>query len=155
MTEENYWYSSLETPLEDEAVAEAKIIVDAFRDREIPIEIGGFPDYAEEDDDLHPGGIAFMYATGHILAREQYLAGAGWTPEPPDHLSVSRPKGILEILGAHDLVREVEITRVVGDIVRLRLNPRRATDTPDREQPDVLDLVRPRRRRTRPGNRGA
>ena len=51
MKEENYWYSSLEHPLEDQAVAEAKIIVDAFRDREIPIEIGGFPDYAEEDDD--------------------------------------------------------------------------------------------------------
>jgi hypothetical protein len=32
VTEENYWYSSLEHPLEDQAVAEAKIIVDAFRD---------------------------------------------------------------------------------------------------------------------------
>ena len=47
------------------------------------IEIGGFRDDAEEDDDLHPGGIAFMHAEGHILAREQYLDGAGRTPEPP------------------------------------------------------------------------
>ena len=82
MTEENYWYSLLEHPLEDEAVAEAKIIVDAFRDREIPIEIGGFPDYAEEDDDLHPGGIAFMYDRDHILTREQYLGGVGGIRDP-------------------------------------------------------------------------
>jgi len=137
VTEENYWYSQLEA----EAVAEAKVIVDAFRDREIPIEIGGFPDYAEEDDDLHSGGIAFMYAKGQILAREQYLGGAGWTPEPPDRLIISRQKGILEILSEDDRVREVEITRVVRDIVLLRLNPRHGTDTPDREQPDVLDLL--------------
>ena len=81
MTEENYWYSSLAPRLEDEAVAEAKIIVDAFRGRGIPIEIGGFPDRAEEDDDLHPGGIAFMYAKGHILVREQYLGGEGGRTE--------------------------------------------------------------------------
>jgi subtilisin family serine protease len=141
VTQKNYWYSSLKPPLEDEAVAEAKIIVDAFRDREIPIEIGGFPDDAKEDDDLHPGGIAFMYAMGRILAREQYLAGTGWIPEPPDRLRVSRPRGILEILGEEDRIREIEITRVVGDIVLLQLNPHRDTDTPDREQPDVLDLI--------------
>ncbi len=142
MTKKNYWYSSLTPPLEAEAVAEAEIIVDAFRDREIPIEIGGFRDDAAEDDDLHPGGIAFMYAKGQILAREQYLAGAGWAPEPPDRLSINRPKGILEILGADDTgVQEVEIERVVRDIVSLRINPRRATDTHDRDQPDVLDLI--------------
>ena len=142
MTEKNYWYSSLTPPLEAEAVAEAKIIVDAFRDRKIPIEIGGFRDDAKEDEDLHPGGIGFMYAKGQILAREQYLAGAGWTPEPPDRVSVSRPKGILEILGADDTgVQEVEITRVVRDIVSIRLNPRRATDSDDRDQPDVLGLL--------------
>jgi Subtilase family len=141
VTEENYWYSSLEPPLDAEAVAEAKIIVDAFRRREIPVEIGGFPDCAEEDDDLHPGGIAFMYAKRHILAREQYLAGTGWALELPEGVSVTRPKGILEILSEDERVREVEITRVIGDIVRLHLNPRRDTDTPDREQPDVLELL--------------
>ncbi len=134
MTEENYWYSQLE--LEAEAVAEAKIIVDAFRAREIRIEIGGSRDDAKEDDDLHPGGIAFMYAKDQILAREQYLDGGGETPE---RLSVSRPIGILEILRQDNRVREVEITRVVRDIVLLRLNP--GTDTSDREQPDVLDLL--------------
>ena len=151
MTEENYWYSSLEPRLDEEAAAEAKIIVDAFRAREIPIEIGGFRDDAKEDDDLHPGGIAFMCAKGQILAREQYLGGAAGTPEPPeppeppDRLRVSRPKGILEILGdfigEDKSVWEVEITRVVGDIVLLRLKSRSGADTPDREPPDVLDLL--------------
>jgi subtilisin family serine protease len=131
----------LEPPLEDEAVAEARIIVDAFRDRKISIEIGGFRDDAKEDDDLHAGGIAFMYARGHILAREKYLAGTVWTPDLPERVRFTRPKGILEILGTDERVQEVEITRVVGDIVLLRLNPRRDTKTPDREQPDVLDLL--------------
>jgi len=146
VTEENYWYSSLKPPIEAEAVAEAKIIVDAFRDRKIPIEIGGFPDDAEEDDDLHPGGIAFMHAKGHILTREQYLAGAGWTPEPTDRLRVSRPRGILEIfdefLGEDNRVWEIEITRVVGDIVLLSLNPRGGMeDARERYQPDVLEII--------------
>jgi Subtilase family len=144
VTEENYWYSSLEPPLEAEAVAEARIIVDAFRDRKISIEIGGFRDDAREDDDLHAGGIAFMYAKGRILAREQYLAGTQWTPGLPERVKVTRPRGILEILGEDQRVREVGITRVVGDIVLLHLNPRRDTKTPDRDQPDgpdVLDLI--------------
>jgi hypothetical protein len=134
----NYWYSSLKPALEARAVAEAKIIVDAFRNREIPIEIGGSRDDAEEDDDLHPGGIAFMYAEGQILAREQYLGRA--TLEPQDRLRTSRPKGILEILEDNG-IREVDITRVVKDIVLLRLGPRRDKDAADDEQPDVLELV--------------
>jgi hypothetical protein len=142
VTEENYWYSSLKPPLGAEAEAEAKIIADAFSDREPPIEIGGSRDDAEEDDDLHPGGIAFMYVKGQILAREQYLGGAAGTPkptEPPERPTVSSPKGILEILGADDSgVQEVEITRVVRDIVLLRLNPRRPPGT---EPPDVLRLL--------------
>ncbi len=152
MTEENYWYSSLQPPLEAEAVAEAKIIVEAFGARTPPIEIGGSRDDDEEDDDLHPGGIAFMYVKGQILAREQYLGEAVGTPEPPEppkepseppkrpkRPSVSGPKGILEILGADDSgVQEVEITRVVRDIVLLRLNPNRA---PGSEPPDVIRLL--------------
>jgi len=141
VTQDNYWYSSLNPQLEAEAVAEAKIIVDAFRGREISIEIGGSRDHAEEDDDLHPGGIAFMYATDHILVREQYLGGAEAAPGDPDHFRVTSQKGILEILSEHGRVREVEIKRVIRDVMLLRLNPRDGTDTPDREQPDVLDLL--------------
>ena len=79
MAGKNYWYSSLKPPLDPEAAAEAKTIVDAFGARKDPIEIGGFPDDAEEDDELHGGGIAFMYAKGRILAREPYLAAMGLT----------------------------------------------------------------------------
>jgi subtilisin family serine protease len=152
VTGKNYWYSSLEPPLEAVAEAEAEIIVDAFRALKPPIEIGGFPDDAKEDDDLHPGGIAFMYAEGHILAREQYLDGAGRTPEPPEpsepqeRLTVSRPRGILEILaeflGDGSRYWEVEITRVVRDIVLLRLNPRGGKeDVRERQPPNVLDII--------------
>jgi hypothetical protein len=146
VTEENYWYSSLEPRLGAEAEAEAKIIVDAFRARGIPVEIGGFRDDAEEDDDLHAGGIAFMYAKDHILAREQYLAGTEWTPDVPEHVSVTRPKGIMQILGAPESgVQEVEIKRVVGDIVLLDLNPHRDKHDRDRDRdrdrPDVLKLL--------------
>ncbi len=166
VTGRNYWYSALDPALEAEAVAEAKIIVDAFRARDIPVEIGGFRDDAEEDDDLHAGGIAFMYAKGQILAREQYLYGAGRTPEPrdladlPERPDVTRPKGILEILRENG-IQEVVITRVVGDVVLLHLDPPRGKGAPDpgreqsgdheppyvneppgdREAPDVLDLL--------------
>jgi hypothetical protein len=71
VTEENYWYSHLEA----RASREAAIIVDAFCER--GIDIGGETDRAEEDRDLHPGGIAFMYDRDHILTREQYLGGVG------------------------------------------------------------------------------
>jgi hypothetical protein len=138
VTEENQWYRQLEAA---EAVAEAQIIVDAFRGRDVRIEIGGSPDYAEEDDDLHPGGIAFMFANDHILAREQYLGGEGGIPGLPERFSVTSQKGLLEILSEHDRVQEVEIRRVVRDVVLLRLNPRRDMETPDSEQPDVLDLL--------------
>jgi hypothetical protein len=138
----NYWYSSLKPPLDPEAAAEARIIVEAFETRkEHPIEIGGYPDDAEEDDELHGGGIAFMYAKGRILAREQYLAATGWTPDPPEHVRVTRPQGILEIISEFHGVQEVEITRVVGDIVLLHLNPPRDGQAPPPEPPDVLDLI--------------
>ena len=71
MTEENFWYSDLEA----RASREAAIIVDAFGER--GIDIGGDPDRAEDDRDVQPGGIAFMYAKDHILTREQYLGGVG------------------------------------------------------------------------------
>ena len=122
MAGKNYWYSSLKPPLDPEAAAEAKTIVDAFGARKDPIEIGGFPDDAEEDDELHGGGIAFMYAKGRILAREPYLAAMGMTPDLPERVRVTRPQGILEIISEDERVQEVEITRVVGDIVLLHLN---------------------------------
>jgi Subtilase family len=134
VTEENYWYSSLEHPLEDVAVAEAKIIVDAFRDREIPIEIGGVRDHAEDDYDLHPGGIAFMYAKDHILTREQYLGGGGRTHGPRRIQDASRPRGVLDVIQDHG-VEEISIRRVVGDTVLIRLNKQRRADTPDHESP--------------------
>ena len=137
MTKENYWYSSLEHPLEAEAVAEAKIIVDAFRTREIPIEIGGFRDDSEEDDDLHPGGIAYMYVKGQILAREQYLGGVGGTLGAQPVQDASKHRGVLDIL-QDNRVQEVEVRRVVRDVMLLRLNPRRA---PDSEPPDVLGIL--------------
>jgi len=137
VTKENYWYSSLEHPLEAEAVAEAKIIVDAFRTREIPIEIGGFRDDSEEDDDLHPGGIAYMYVKGQILAREQYLGGVGGTLGAQPVQDASKHRGVLDIL-QDNRVQEVEVRRVVRDVMLLRLNPRRA---PDSEPPDVLGIL--------------
>jgi subtilisin family serine protease len=138
VTEENHWYSQLEA----EAVAEAKIIVDAFHDREIPIEIGGFPDDAEEDDDLHPGGIAFMYAKGQILAREQYLGGVGGVQGAQPVLNANKLRGVLDILHETPGVEDVEVTRVVRDIVLLRLIPRGGKeDARERQPPDVLDLL--------------
>ena len=162
MTEENYWYSSLEPPLEAEAAAEAKIIVDAFATAKIPIEIGGFPDDAEEDDDLHAGGIAFMYDKDRILAREQYLAARD-RPRTARNTSedASKPRGILEIISETHGVQEVEVTRVVGDVVLLHLNPpRHRTPVLDygddgREHARRARSARGDRRRTRPGDRDA
>lgn len=135
MTEEPYWYS----PLAPEAVAEAKIIVDAFRAREI--EIGGFPDGAEEDDDVEPDGIAFMYDKRHILTREQYLGGAGGNLEPKSVQDARDQRGVLDILREDHGIQEVEVRRVTRDVVLLRLNPRRDKDAPEGEQPDVLGIL--------------
>ena len=134
MTEETYWYRALAP----EAVAEARIIVDAFRDR--GIEIGGFPDSAEEDDDVEPDGIAFMYAKGHILVREQYLGTAGGDREAQPADRPIRHRGVLDILGENG-IGEVEVRRVVRDIVLLRRDPHRGRDTDEGEPPDVPDLL--------------
>jgi Subtilase family len=149
VTEENYWYSSLKPPLEAVAAAEAKIIVKAFGARTPPIEIGGSRDDDKEDDDLHPGGIAFMYVKGQILAREQYLGGVGATRAPQPTVDASKQWGVLNILSENG-IEEVQVQRVAGDVVLLILNPRGGTDTHDREQPDyheqpdvlrLLDLI--------------
>jgi hypothetical protein len=100
VTEGNAWYQRLEPT----AASEAEIIVTAFRQE--GIEIGGVRDPAYpayQDDDVNPGGIAYMYAEDHILAREQYL------PQ------------VLEIIRRYSGAN-VGIRRVVEDIVLLTLN---------------------------------
>ena len=128
MTEKKYWYEGLGPEnLEEEAAAEARIIVDAFRGREI--EIGGAPDLAHEDDDLRATGIAFMYAKDHILTREQYLGGEGGTHVAQPTVDARKQKGVLDVLQRH--VTQVATRRVAGDIVLLDLNPDRGERTPD------------------------
>jgi hypothetical protein len=141
VTEESFWYNALQP----RATAEARIIVEAFHRR--GIEIGGALDRADEDGDVNPGGIAFMYAKGHILAREQYLGGVGGTPGFQSVESASKQRGVLDIL-AREGFQEVEVTRVVRDIVLIRLGSHRGKEapeedrgTPEGEPPDVLDLL--------------
>jgi subtilisin family serine protease len=134
VTEDTRWYSALAP----EAVAEARIIVHAFRDR--GIEIGGFPDDAEEDDDVESDGIAFMYAKGHILVREQYLGGAGGAREPKPVDRALSHRGVLDILRENG-IGGVEVRRVVRDVVLLRWDHHRGRDTDEGEPPDVPDLL--------------
>ena len=145
MTEEIFWYSQLEA----RASREAAIIVDAFGER--GIDIGGEIDEAEDDRDLHPGGIAFMYDRDHILTREQYLGEVGGMRGPQRPVDASKPRGVLHVLqDDHNRVPEVEVIRVVRDVVLLCLNPRRHQHTRDYdygdeggvEHTDVLDLLR-------------
>jgi hypothetical protein len=130
VTEESSWYDELQP----RAAAEAKVIVEAFRDRELDkfhdrkVEIGVSLDPAEDDDDVTGGGIAFMYAKGHILTRERYLGGVGGIPGIQDVLSASKQRGVLDILQENH-VQEVEVRRVVRDIVLLRLYPPLRKDT--------------------------
>jgi hypothetical protein len=153
VTQMDYWYSSLEPALEARAVAEAKIIVDAFRDRDISIEIGGFPDHAEEDDDLHPGGIAFMYAKDRILTREQYLGGEDGTHGIQRIQDARRQRGVLDVLRQTHGIEEAAVRRVVNDVVLIDLNPTGRQDASAAGAPegdrgtagggrsDVLDLL--------------
>jgi Subtilase family len=144
VTEENFWYSHLEA----RASREAAIIVDAFGER--GIDIGGETDEAEDDRDLHPGGIAFMYDRDHILTREQYLGGVGGVRGPQRPVDASKPRGVLDVLqDDRNRVPEFEVIRVVRDVVLLCLKPRRHKHTRDHdygdeggvEHADVLDLL--------------
>jgi subtilisin family serine protease len=150
VTDGNYWYSSLESPLEGKAVDEARIIVDGFRDR--GIEIGGVRDDAGEDDDLYAGGIAFMHDRDHILVREQYVGGVGGVRglQRLEDGNASKPRGVLDVFQDGNRVPgEVEVIRVVRGIVLLCLNPRRHRHTRDHdygdeeggEHADVLELL--------------
>ncbi len=127
MTGVSSWYNQLE----ERAAAEVGIIVDAFHKN--GIEIAGAPDSADEDDDLRSNGIAFMYAENHILTREQYLRGAGPIQDVPSGKDTLGPRGVLDILQQYGFT-DPEVTRIVGDVVLLRLNPQRY-------QPDLLYLL--------------
>jgi len=142
VTQEIFWYSHLEA----RASREAAIIVDAFGER--GIDIGGETDRAEDDRDVHPGGIAFMYDRDHILTREQYLGGVGGMRGPQSPVDASKQQGVLDVL--QNRVPEVEVIRVAGDVVLICLNPRRHKHIRDYdygderggEHADVLDLLR-------------
>ena len=113
------WHENLQNP---RARDEAGFIVREFAEHNI--EIGGVA--------TEHGGVAFMYAEDHILAREQYLGGIeGIQPVQ----AASRPRGVLDVLQDHGVVN-VEVRRVVRDIVLLRLNPDRQGET---RQEDVSE----------------
>jgi len=128
VTEDSSWYSRLEVRV----ATQVTIIVGAFGER--GIDIGGAPD---PDD-----GIAFMYAKDHILTREQYLGGAGGMPVVRGSQSAGRPRGVLDVLQESG-IEDVEVRRIVRDIVLLRLNPNSDGDhgTREIELPDVLHLL--------------
>jgi hypothetical protein len=132
-----FWYSALAP----EAAAEAQIIVEAFGRRKIPIEIGGAADSAEDDDNMHPDGIAFMYAKGRLLVRDQYLGGAGGPLGPQPIQDATKRRGVLDILRENH-VEQVEVTRIVRDIVLLRWDPYPGKGIRRREPPDVPDLLK-------------
>jgi Subtilase family len=135
VVKQGFWYSTLE----ERAAAEAEIIVDAFDGRKPRVEIGGFRDEKAEDGDVHDGGIAFMYAKGQILTREQYLGEPG---DKSGFLSLedaTKKRGVLEILQA-DGFEEVQVMRVVRDVVLLRLG-RRVKSTAGEEPDHVLRLL--------------
>jgi Subtilase family len=116
VTEEKPWYHDLEP----KAKHEAQYIVNEFRAKK-QIEIAG----VREAD----GDVAFMYAPGQILTREQYLgeaAGIQQDGERRDGLIQKRPPGVLDVLEAFFRGRgheppEIEIRRIVRDVVLITL----------------------------------
>jgi Subtilase family len=129
VTEEVSWYSELAPT----AASEAAVIVRKFRER--GIDIGGVTDPADHDRDVTPGGIAYMYAQDHFLAREQYLGGVGQIQGAEFFQSAARFRGVLDVLEQHGVAR-VEITRVIDDIVLVR-----AVEGDRRDTLFILDRV--------------
>jgi hypothetical protein len=121
------WYEDLE---DDQARDEASFIVREFAEHHI--DIGG----VATDD----GGIAFMYAEGQILAREQYLGGVGGLRGIQRVQTASSQRGVLDVLEDHGVVN-VEVRRVVRDIVLLRLNPHRHEETRQEDTPEGDDVT--------------
>lgn len=117
MTEEQPWYHDLEP----KAKHEAQHIVSEFRDKK-RIEIAG----VREAD----GDIAFMYAPGQILTREQYLGGTAGIRQDRERREdqvPKRPPGVLDVL--EDFLRDrdheppgVEIRRIIRDVVLITLD---------------------------------
>jgi subtilisin family serine protease len=118
----------------DEAIRvahEADYIVGKFRDKEIPV------GYATNDD----GDILYMYVKGQLLTREQFLGGVAG-PEPTREAGTQRPKGVLDVLGGAGLPGtppEIQIDRVIGDVVRLNLPG--VIDVPDDDPRSVPNLL--------------
>jgi Subtilase family len=148
VTQETYWYSGLNPRLAEKAEAEAEIIAEAFRHRDITIgdhhygslEICGYPDREEEakDHDVKPDGIAYMYVKDHILVREQYLVGVDGPTEPKEpswFQRASKQRGVLDILLANH-VEVAKVTRIVEDTLLLQLNPGDC-----RVVPDLLKII--------------
>ena len=104
----------LEDVREPQARHEATYIVDEFARRDI--EIGGV---ASPED-----GVAYMYAEGQFLAREQYL----------DHI-----QGVLGERARADIVK-----RVIGDIVLVRIgDPARSDDSEGKDTAPEGEAARP------------
>jgi len=118
------WHDNLQHP---RARDEAGFIVREFAEHNIGI--GG----VATDD----GGIAFMFAEDHILAREQYLGGIEGIQGVQ---AASRPRGVLDVLQDHGVVN-VEVRRVVRDIVLLRLNPDRQEETRQEDASESNDVA--------------
>jgi Subtilase family len=126
------WYDDLR---DEKSRHEAAIIVRAFAER--GIDIGGVT--------TPGGGVAFMYATDRFLAREQYLGGVGGVRGVQNIQGADRQRSVLGVLQEHGVVN-IEVRRVVRDIVVVRLNPDRQNDgnsegngeTPEGEQRDAL-----------------
>ena len=118
------WYDALRE--DDPARHEAAIIVRAFAERNI--DIGGVGS--------HGGGVAFMYAKDQFLAREQYLGEVGVDRGVQTIQDAHRRRSVLGVLREQG-VGSVEVSRVIRDIVLLRLHP----DREEREQRDALFLL--------------
>ena len=64
-----------------------------------------------------------MYAKGSHLTREQYLGGVGRTADTRVRGRQQAKEEYWTILSENNRVQEVEVRRVVRDIVLLYLNP--------------------------------
>jgi hypothetical protein len=118
------WYDDLR---DEKARHEATTIVRAFAQR--GIDIGGVASPG--------GGVAFMYATDRFLAREQHLGEVGVAPGVQAIQDAHRRRSVLDVLRENG-VQNVEVRRVVGDVVVVHLHP----DREEREERDARFLLK-------------
>ena len=114
------WYDELR---DLKARHDSAIIVRKFAER--GIDIGGVASPG--------GGVAFMYATDRFLAREQYLGEVGVDRGGQAIQDAHRRRSVLDVLRENG-VQNVEVRRVVRDVVVVHLHP----DREEREQRDAL-----------------